>query len=404
MPWKDNSGSGGPWGGSGDRGNGGKPRGPWGGSSGPGGRGSGPFGGPPKFEDMIRRGGDRVKGMLPGGFGSPRGIIIIVLLAVFAWLMTGWYQIGPREAGVETVFGRMTALTGQGLHWNWPAPIGAVQKPDVTSIRQTPVGFISGTGRTGQQRSNEKESLMLTGDENIIDIQATVQWRVDFAPRSITQGGQTREVSAGIRNFVFNIRRPDQAVKDAAEAALREIVGQRDFEVIRTSGRADVEKEALKHIQDILDLYNSGIRITSVQLQKVDPPAKVIDAFRDVQAARADRERLVNEAQAYRNREVQQAEGNAERITRAGEAYKAERIAIAEGESRRFLSVFEQYKGAKDITRQRIYLETMRDLLIKMDKTLIDSNRGNGLWLSIDPTRPPVRAPQTGETRPGGQQ
>jgi membrane protease subunit HflK len=400
MPWKDNSGSGGPWGGSG--GNGGKPRGPWGGGPGHGGRG-----GPPKFEDMLRRGGDRMKGMLPGGFGSPRGLALIVVVAIFGWLMTGWYQVGPSEAGVETVFGRMSSLTGQGLHWNWPSPIGGVQKPNVTAIRQTPVGFTSTGGRAGQSRSNERESLMLTGDENIIDIQATVLWQVDFAPRAITEGGEVREASVGIRNFVFNIRRPEGAVKDAAEAALREIVGRRDFEVIRTTGRAEIEVEAKKHIQEILDLYGTGVRVTGVQLQKVDPPSKVIDAFRDVQAARANREQMINEAQAYRNKEVQQAEGNAERITRAGEAYKAERVAIAEGESRRFLSVFEQYKVAKDITRQRIYLETMRDLLMKMDKVLVDSGKnGSGVvpYLPLESLKPPAPRPQTSETRPGGQQ
>ena len=408
MPWKDNSSSGGPWGGAGGSGgNGGKPRSPWSGGSGSGGRGGGPFGGPPKFEDMLRRGGDRMKGMIPGGFGSPRGITIIALIAILGWLMTGWYRVNPNEAGVETVFGRMTALTGQGLHWNWPSPIGSVQKPNVTAIRQTPVGFVSASGRGGQSRSLETESLMLTGDENIIDIQATILWQVDFEPRAITQGGQVREASVGIRNFVFNIRRPEQTVKDAAEAALREIVGRREFEVIRTSGRAEIEVEAKKHIQEILDLYGTGVRVTGVQLQKVDPPSKVLDAFRDVQAARANREQLINEAQAYRNKEVQQAEGNAERITRAGEAYKAERIAIAEGESRRFLSVFEQYKVAKDITRQRIYLETMRDLLMKMDKVLIDSGKnGSGVvpYLPLEILRQPQARPQTGETRPGGQQ
>jgi membrane protease subunit HflK len=224
-------------------------------------------------------------------------------------------------------------------------------------------------------------------------------------PRAIKEGGLVREASVGIRNFVFNIRRPEQTVKDAAEAALREIVGRRDFELIRTSGRAEIEKEAQRHIQEILDLYNTGIRITGVQLQKVDPPAKVIDAFRDVQAARANREQMINEAQAYTNKEVQQAEGNAERITRAGEAYKAERIAIAEGESRRFLSVFEQYKMAKDITRQRIYLETMREVLMKMDKIIIEGGRNSGVvpYLPLDSLRPPAR-PQTGDTRQGGQQ
>ena len=399
MPWKDNSSSGGPWGGSGGSGNGGKPRSPWGGSSGPGGRG-----GPPKFEDLLRRGGDRVKGMFPGGLGSPRGLLIIGLIAVFIWLLTGLYRVYPNEAGIEQVFGRMTNLTNEGLHWNWPSPIGAVTKPKTTNIRQTPVGFAS-TGRAGQSRSLENESLMLTGDENIIDIQATVLWTVDFEPRALQQGGQVREASVGIRNFVFNIRRPELTVKDAAEAALREIVGRRDFEVIRTTGRADIERETQRHLQEILDLYGTGIKITGVQLQKVDPPAKVIDAFRDVQAARADRERAINEAQAYRYKEVQQAEGNAERITRAGEAFKAERIAIAEGESRRFLSVYEQYKGAKDITRQRIYLETMRDVLKSMDKVLMDSGRNSGVvpYLPLDPLRPPTNRAQTGE-RPGGQQ
>ncbi len=415
MPWKDNSGSGGPWGGSGGSGNGGKPRGPWGGGPSSGGRGGGPFGGPPKFEDMLRRGGDRMKGILPGGFGSPRGISIVVLVAIVVWLLTGFYRLETYEAGVETVFGRMTALTGErgqgGLYWNWPAPIGAVLKPNVRQIRQTPVGFISTGGRNAQTRSIERESQMLTGDENIIDIQATVLWQVDFEPRATREGGTVREAAVGIRNFVFAIRRPDQAVKDAAEAALREIVGERDFEVIRTSGRAEIEQQAARHIQEILDLYNTGVRITGVQLQKVDPPTKVIDAFRDVQAARADRERLINEARAYLNREVQQAEGIAQRIIRAGEAYKAERIAIAEGESRRFLSVFEQYKVAKDITRQRIYLETMRDLLMKMDKVIIDSGKnGSGVvpYLPLDRLQPPptttTRPPQTGETRPGGQQ
>jgi len=404
MPWKDNSGSGGPWGGSGGSGNGGnKPRGPWGSGSGPGGRS--PFGGPPKFEDMLRRGGDRMKGMLPGGFGSPRGIAIIALIAVFGWLMTGWYQVGPNEAGVEQVFGRMTALTGQGLHWNWPAPIGTVQKPGVTAIRQTPVGFVSAGGRGAQSRSLEHESLMLTGDENIIDIQATILWQVDFEPRAITEGGEKREASVGIRNFVFNIRRPEQTVKDAAEAALREIVGQRDFEVIRTSGRAEIEKEVQRHLQQLLDTYNAGVKVSAVQLQKVDPPAKVIDAFRDVQAARADRERAINEGQAYRNREVQRAEGQAQQIIRDGEAYKAERIALAEGQSRRFLSVYEQYKQAKDITRQRIYLETMRDVLMKMDKIIVDKNSSGVVpYLPLESMKPPAARPQTGETRPGGQQ
>jgi membrane protease subunit HflK len=406
MPWKDTSGSGGPWGSSGGPG-GNKPRGPWGGGNGSGGRGGGPFGGPPKFEDMLRRGGDRMKGMIPGGLGSPRGISIIVLIAVLVWLATGFYRINPSEAGVETIFGRFTALTGQGLHWNWPSPIGDVARPNVTAIRQTAVGFVSSAGRGSQAAPREQESLMLTGDENIIDVQATILWQIDFEPRAVTQGGKVREASVGIKNFVFAIRKPEQAVKDAAEAALREIVGRRDFEAIRTSSRAEIEEETKKHIQEILDLYNTGVRITGVQLQKIDPPRQVLAAFQDVQAARADRERAINDATAYRNREVQVAEGNAERIIREGEAYKAERIAIAEGATRRFLSVYEQYKAAKDITRQRIFLETMGYLLRSMDKVLVDSGRNSSgvvPYLPLEALRPPpATRPQPGETNPGAQ-
>ena len=398
MPWKDNSGSGGPWGGTGGSGNGGKPRSPWGGSNGPG------RGGPPKFEDMLRRGGDRVKGMLPGGFGSPRGIAIIALIAILGWLLTGLYRVYPNEAGVELIFGRMTNKTEPGLHWNWPSPVGTIIKPNVTDVRQTTVG-LSATRGTG--RSTDNESLMLTGDENIIDVQVTILWQIDVRPRNVTENGVTRQVD-GIRLFVFNVREPAQTVKDAAEASLREIVGQRDFEVIRTSGRAEVQEAARLHIQQLLDEYGAGIYVRAVNLQKIDPPQKVIDAFRDVQAARANREQVINDAQAYVNQKVQAAQGNAERIMRNGEAYKLERIAIAEGESRRFLSVYEQYKTAKDITRQRIYLETMRDLLKTMDKVLIDtgSGRNSGVVpvLPLELFRPPANRPQTGEARPGVQQ
>ncbi|MCW5772738.1 MAG: FtsH protease activity modulator HflK [Rhodospirillaceae bacterium] len=403
MPWKDNSNSGGPWGGPGGSG-GNKPRGPWGGNNGPGGRGNGPFGNPPKFDDLFRKGSDRMKGMLPGGLGSPRGIILIVLAAIVIWLLTGIYRVNPNEAGVETVFGRLTNVTTQGIHWNWPSPIGNVEKPNVTDVRQTTVGLSPNAFRGSRAGSIENESLMLTGDENIIDVQATILWRIDVRTRKVTENGVEREVTDGIRKFVFNIRQPSQTVKDAAEASLREIVGQREFETIRTSGRAEVQEAVRVHIQQLLDEYGAGIYVQAVNLQKVDPPEKVIGAFRDVQAARANREQRINEAQLYRNREVQQAEGLAERITREAEAYKAERIAAAEGESKRFLSVFEQYKAAKDITRQRIYLETMGSLLRTMDKVLIDGNAAKAVpYLPLDSVRPPVAPPKTDDKRPGAQ-
>jgi membrane protease subunit HflK len=409
MPWKDLS-SGGPWGnpGGGDGGRPRGPRGPWGGPPGGGSNGSGNGGGrgpfqAPKFEDLLRKGGDRFKGMMPGGVGSPRGIALVGLAAVLIWLLTGFYTVRTSEAGVETIFGRMTGLTGEGLHWNWPSPIGGVLKPEVTGVRQTSIGLaiVPGTGR-GPVRAADRESLMLTGDENIIDVQAVVSWRVDWEARA--RQGAPPQASEGIRQFVFNIRNAPKTVEDVAESALREIVGRREFENIRTTGRGEIEQEAARLIQQMLDQYGSGIRVTIVQLQKIDPPTKALDAFRDVQAARADKERAINNAQGYTNQVVQRAEGEAEKVVRAAEAYRQERIARAEGDASRFLALFKEYSESKDITRQRIYLETMRDLLKGMDKVLLDNRQGSGVvpYLPLDQLRPPaVRPPATGETRPG---
>jgi membrane protease subunit HflK len=345
-----------------------------------------------------------MKNLLPGGFGSPRGIALIVLAAVLIWLATGIYRVEPSEAGVETVFGRMTNLTTQGMHWNWPSPIGDVIKPNVTDVRRTTVGLGGDSYRGAVSRANE--SLMLTGDENIIDIQATILWRIDTREHEVTVNGVKQTVTDGIRKFVFNVRNPAQTVKDAAEASLREIVGQREFEAVRTSGRAEVQDAVRIHIQSLLDEYGAGIYVQAVNLQKVDPPEKVIDAFRDVQAARANREQAINNAQAYRNREIQQAEGAAVKIRRDAEAYKAERIAAAEGETQRFLLVLKQYQADKDVTRQRMYLETMGYLLQRMDKVLIGGNMRNGVipYLPLDSLQPRPANPApatTGSGTPG---
>jgi membrane protease subunit HflK len=367
---------------------------------------------------MLRRGGDRFKGMVPGGLGSPRGIVLIGLAAVLIWLMTGWYRVDPAERGVELVFGKMRAVTLPGLHWNWPAPIGGILKPNVDAERFVDVGFVTaGRGaREGEKRAVERESLMLTGDENIIDIQATVFWKIDLRPRKTVVEGKEREVN-GVRDFLFSIRFPERSVKDASESALREIAGRRDFESIRTVGRAEIEQEAIKIIQRLLDDYSAGVQIIRVQLQPINPPAKALDAFRDVQAARADKERAINDAHGYANRVVAQAEGEFERIVRASEAYRQERIANAEGEASRFTALYKEYAQEKDITRQRIYLDTMRDIMRSMDKVLLDKNQGAGVlpYLPLDPLRPsparpqppsapsvaPVQPPQTSDSRPG---
>jgi len=391
MPWTNQGGGGGgPWGGGGGGGGG---QSPWG-------RGTGGRGQPPNIEEMLRRGQDKVKTLLPGGLGGGRALILIGVAIVVIWLATGFYRVQPQERGVELVFGKWVDTTGPGLNYNWPAPIGEVLRPGVETQNRTEVGFTtgSGIGRPGAARDISEESLMLTGDENIIDVHAVVFWRIDTRERtvrrSVVENGQPvmRDVPVnGVYEFLFNIRRPEQTVKNAAEAALREIIGKSEFEFARTQGRVQIAEEAKKLIQHILDDYGSGINVQSVQLQKIDPPGNVLDAFRDVQAARADRERAVNEATAYLNEVVQKSQGEAEQIVRASEAYREEHIARATGEASRFLAVYEQYKNEKEITKRRIYLDTMKDIMAKIEKVLIDNRLGgSGVvpYLPLEPLTP----------------
>ena len=344
MPWQDKGGGGGPRGGG---------QGPWG--RGPGGNR------PPDIEEFLRRGQDRFKRFLPGGFGSGRSLLFIVIAAIALWLASGFYRVEPEEQGVAMIFGRWVATTQPGLNYNLPAPIGSVETPKVTRVNRVEVGFRSGLelGKPGAARDIPAESLMLTGDENIIDIQFVVFWQ-------IKDPGQ----------YLFNIRDPDETVKNVAESAMREIIGQTGFELARTQGRAENEQRTLALMQRILDSYGAGIVVSQVEMQKVDPPEATIEAFRDVQAARADKERAVNEAQAYYNEVTKRAEGDAQRIVKDAEGYKAEKIAIAKGDAQRFISVYDQYLLAKDITMRRIYLETMEKVMQGMTKVLLDTPVG----------------------------
>lgn len=344
MPWQNNDG--GPWGGGG--GNGSGPRSPWGGGSG---------GGGPDMEDLVRQGQEKLRRFIPGG-GNSKLIGIILAAVAVVWLATGFYTVQANEQGVELVFGKLWDTTNEGLHYNFPAPIGEVLKPKVTVVNKVEIGFI---GEGASKRIITEESLMLTGDENIIDYQFVVFWVIRDAGK-----------------YLFNVRNPDQTVKNAAESAMREIIGQTTFEFARTDGRASVEVNARDLIQKVLDEYDAGILIQRVRLQSVDPPRAVIDAFRDVQAARADKERSINEATAYLNEVTNRARGEAEQILRAAEAYKEEQINNAKGESQRFLSIYEQYLNAKDVTVRRIYLQTMEKILGDMNKVLIDAGPGGG--------------------------
>ncbi len=341
MPWNNNNGGGGGWQGPGNNNGGPWGRGPGGGSGGGGG------GQPPDLEDLIRRLQERGRGIVPGGFGSGRVIAIIAAVLVAIWLGSGFYQVQSNEQGVELVFGKWVATTEEGLNYNWPVPIGQVFTPAVDQVEQFKVG------------ATASQSLMLTGDENIIDVEFVVKWQI-----------------ANAGEFLFNVEDPESITLAAAESAMRQVIGQTALATALAEGRSEVEQKTRALMQQMLDSYGAGVRIREVQLQNVDPPAAVIDAFRDVQAARADQERLVNEAQAYQNQIVPVARGDAQRLLQEAEAYKEQVINDAEGDAARFLSVYNEYVQAKDVTERRLYLETMEDVLSGMNKMIIDTNVG----------------------------
>ncbi|SIQ25977.1 MULTISPECIES: FtsH protease activity modulator HflK [unclassified Bosea (in: a-proteobacteria)] len=388
MPWSNQSGGGnnggGPWGQRGGSGGGG----PWGGGSG----GGGGNGNPPDLEDILRRSQDRLKNLLPGGNLGGRGLILGLLALILLWLGSGIYFVRPNEVGLNIVFGRFVGKTGEGANWNWPYPIGSVVKPQVTNVITTEVGFRTVESvRQSRQTDVIEESLMLTGDENIVDIDFIVQWQID---------------PAAPEDYIFNIQDPPGTVKAVAESAMREVTGKRNIQPVLTTDRGAIETEVRQLMQDTLNGYKAGVQIRLVQLQKVDPPQQVIDAFRDVQAARADQERLRNEAQTYANRVVPEARGRAAQLTQSAEAYKEQTVAEARGQASRFNAVYEQYKNAPGVTRERLFLETMERVMGGTDKIILDQN-GNGQgvvpYLPLgelqQPRRPAPGAPQQGGTR-----
>jgi len=335
---------------------------PQGGGQGPWGRGPSSQQ-PPDIEEILRRGQDRFKKAMPGGAGTPRGLILIVLAAAAIWLLSGFYRVQPGEQGVELLFGKYVKITAPGLNYWPPSPIGEVYKPNVQRVNQTTVGFRGDgdTERGAVVRDVPQESLMITGDQNIIDVDFVVQWQIKSAA-----------------DFLFNIRNPEATVKLAAESAIREIIGQNSLEDALTIKRGEVDLRTKELLQEILDSYGAGIFIAEVKQQKVDPPAEVIDAFNDVQRARQDQERSVNEAVEYRNGIVPRAKGEAARMILEATAYKEKVTKEAEGEAKRFLSVYEAYKSGKEVTIERLYLERMQEVLKGVDKVIIDKE-GQGV-------------------------
>jgi membrane protease subunit HflK len=352
MPWSNQGG--GPWG------SGGGGKGPWG--SGPQQSGSTP----PDLEEFLRRSQDRLRTVLPGGNLGGKGIGLIVLAAVAVWGFSGFYRVEPDELGVVLQFGKYVRDAKPGLNYHLPYPIESVLTPKVTRVNRIDIGMrlVEDLRRGTTIRDVPEESLMLTGDENIVDVDFSVFWVVK------TDG-------AGF--YLFNIQQPEGTVKAVAESAMREIIGRSNIQPILTGARQTIETNVHDLMQRVLDDYGAGIKVTQVQMQKVDPPSQVIDAFRDVQAARADLERAQNEAQTYANRVVPEARGRAAQITQSAEAYREQTVAEAKGATARFLKVYDEYKKAPDVTRQRMYLETMERLFGGTDKIIVDQGAASSV-------------------------
>jgi modulator of FtsH protease HflK len=374
MPWSNQGG--GPWGSG--------PKGPWGSGTPPSGSS------PPDLEDLLRRGQDRLRNVLPGGGLGGTGILIIALIAVALWLASGFFQVAPDELGLVMRFGKFNRKVDPGLGYHYPYPFESVEIPKVTRVTAIPIGvrLVEDARRGTQTRDVPEESLMLTGDENIVDVDFTVFWVV---------GAGTN----GASDFRFNMQNPEGTVKAVAESAMREVIGRSELEPVLTGGRQRIESEVHDLVQKTLDQYKAGVTVTQVQMLKVEAPAQVIDAFRDVQAAQADQERAQNEARTYAGRIVPEARGRAAQLVQSAEAYREQTVAEATGQTARFNKIYEEYKKAPDVTRQRLYLETMERLFGGTDKIILDSSgQGGGGVVPYLPlpelrSRPQAQVPQS---------
>ncbi|MBC4014659.1 FtsH protease activity modulator HflK [Siccirubricoccus deserti] len=368
-----------------------RPGGPWGTPppSPPGGGNRGPGGPGPDLDELIRKAQDWVRGTLGwlpqgGGGGMAGGVLFVLLLG--AWLASGIYRVQPDEQGVVLRFGAFSNTTLPGLNYHLPWPIESVQTPRVTTENLVFIGYRSGEqpavrGPVG--RDVLEESLMLTGDENIIDIDFVVRWRIRDAG-----------------DFLFNTRNPETTIKSAAESMMREVIGRTPIQPALTEARGQIETQVAQGTQAIMDQYGAGVAITQVQLQKVDPPAAVIEAFRDVQRAAADRERQRNEAEAYRNDIIPRARGEAERMMQEAQGFRDSQEARARGEAQRFISVLGAYQQARDITMRRLYLETMEDILRRNSKVIVD-DRLQGLVPFLNLGGEPLPQQRPAPPRPG---
>jgi membrane protease subunit HflK len=341
MPWDNNSGGGGRNNNSG---------GPWGQSPGGGGGPRRGGGNTPNLEDILSKGRDQFQGGLPGGRWMFVGG---VLAAIILWGLQSVYTVAPQEVGVELLFGKpKQELNQPGLHFHlWP--VERVEKVVITENQTRVASVVSG-------RSQNDEGLMLTGDQNIVDVAFSVLWRV-------TDPSQ----------YLFNVRSPDEMVRKASESAMREVVGRRPAQDIFRDDRAGIALEVAQITQDILESYAAGVTVSNISIENVAPPAEVADAFDEVQRAEQDEDRFQEEARQYANTLLGEARGQAAQIREEGAAYKNRVVQEAQGEAARFISVYNEYAKAPDVTRKRLFLETMEEILKSSDKIIIESGASN---------------------------
>jgi membrane protease subunit HflK len=295
-------------------------------------------------------------------------IIPVLIIILFLWLLTGIYSVGPDEVGVVRTFGKFSRVAQSGLNWHFPLPIETVNTPKVTQVKRIEMGFR--TLKNGQYRRVEKESLMLTGDENIVDAQMIVQYKI-------------KDPVA----YLFNIVGPELTVREAAEASLRTVVGRNKIDETLTTGKFTIQEETKEQLSVILDNYESGIHIVAVQLQDVSPPKEVMGAFKDVASAKEDKNRMINQAEGYRNDIIPKARGEAESMIRDAEGFKESRIKRSEGDAAKFTTVLKEYRKAKSITEKRLYLETMQKVLPGVEKFIVPDKNSGGLLnlLNLNP-------------------
>ncbi len=386
MPWDDKTKGSGPWGGDGKGSGGGEGGSPWNRPSGGGDKGGGGNKESPDLEEQMRRMQERFRqrrGGSGGGGGrrrgtggaqmpnfGPLGFLVVGGVVLLSWLSTGIVIVDPTQQAAVFRFGKWQTNFGPGLHFHLPAPIENHTLLNVETRNEKRIG------------SSQEESLMLTQDENIVDIQFSVFWKID---------------TANPENFLLNVRDPELAVEQVAESVMREVVGKTSLQNIITTERDTVQQSVAAQTQALLDEYRTGVEILSISIGKSDPPQQVIEAFNDVNVAEQDAETRTNQATQFANEIVPQARGTAQRLLQEAEAYRDRVIADAGGEASRFDQIYEEYRKAPRVTRERMYLETMERVLGRTDKMILDQNSGAVPYLPLERTRRPATTPNNGD-------